>query len=69
MPTRDELYSIMLVDLPGRVLPNPAGEPLTFADLMQCALKFRGFHTEEVPGAGAPVAGESFIPVIRRRRR
>lgn len=69
MNTRDEKYSVLCLDLPGGVLPNPKGSGFTHSDLMQAARKARHFYGENVVGAVAPTAGESFIPVIRRRRR
>ena len=69
MNTGDEKYSVLLLDLPGRVLPTPEATAFTHADLMQFAGKARQFYNDAPAEEGAPVAGEAFIPVIRRRRR
>ena len=69
MNTRDEKYAVICLDLPGRVLPTPEATAFTQADLMQAVGKYRGFYNDTAAGAAAPTAGESFIPVIRRRRR
>ena len=70
MNSGDEKYSVICLDLPGRVLPMPeADAAFTHADLMQAVGKYRGFYNDTAAGAPPPVAGESFIPVIRRRRR
>lgn len=69
MNTGDEKYAVILLDLPGRVLPTPEATAFTHADLMQFAGKAREFYNDTAAGVAAPTAGESFIPVIRRRRR
>ena len=69
MNSGDEKYAVLLLDLPGRVLPTPEATGFTHADLMQVAGKAREFYNDTAAGAPAPTAGESFIPVIRRRRR
>ena len=68
MDTRDARYSVLLLDLWPGVLPNPAGEAFTHADLMQFGRKYREFYNDTA-AEPVPTAGESFIPVIRRRRR
>ena len=68
MNTGDEKYAVILLDLPGRVWPTPEASAFTHADLMQVVGKAREFYNDTAAGA-VPTAGESFIPVIRRRRR
>ena len=68
MNTRDEKYSVVLMDLPGRVLPNPAAAAFTLADLMHAAGKARQFYSDTAAEAEAAAAG-AFIPCLRRRRR
>ena len=69
MNSGDEKYSVICLDLPGRVLPTPEATAFTHADLMQAVGKYRGFYNDTAAGEAAPTAGEAFIPVIRRRRR
>lgn len=68
MTTRDERYSVLLLDLGMGVLPTPEGTAFSQADLFQFVPKYRGFYNDtavtEAAGAGA-----SFLPVLRRRRR
>ena len=68
MNTRDEKYSVVLLDLGMGVLPTPEATAFSQADLMQFVPKYRGFYNDTAAEA-APAAGDSFIPVIRRRRR
>ena len=68
MNTRDERYSVLLLDLGMGVLPTPEATAFTAADLFQFVPKYRGFYDDTTTGAGA-AGGESFIPCIRRRRR
>ena len=67
MNTRDERYSVLLLDLGMGVLPTPEATAFTAADLFQFVPKYRGFYDDGAVSAAA--AGEAFIPVIRRRRR
>ena len=70
MDTRDNRYSVLLLDLWPGVLPTPAAdEAFTHADLMQFGRKYRGFYNDRAAEEAAPVVGEAFIPCIRRRRR
>ena len=68
MNTRDERYSVLLLDLGMGVLPTPEGTAFTAADLFQFVPKYRGFY-DDTTAAPAAAGGESFIPCIRRRRR
>ena len=68
MNTRDERYSVLLLDLGMGVLPTPEGTAFTAADLFQFVPKYRGFYDDTTTVAAAG-GGETFIPVIRRRRR
>ena len=62
--SRDKRFSMMLYDTLGRVFPAPDGT-ISTADRIQWIGKYRG-----IAFAAATVsAGDSFIPVIRRRRR
>lgn len=67
--TRDGRYSVLLLDLGMGVLPTPEGTAFSQADLMQFVPKYREFYNDTAAEEAAPVAGESFIPVLRRRRR
>jgi len=69
MNTRDEKYAVICLDLPGRVLPTPEATAFSQADLMHFARKARQFYSDTAAEAAPAVAGDSFIPVIRRRRR
>ena len=68
MTTRDERYSVLLLDLAMGVLPTPEGTAFTHADLMQFVPKYRGFYNDTAVVAAAAAAA-AFLPVIRRRRR
>lgn len=68
MNTRDEKYAVVLVDLPGRILPNPAAAAFSPGDLMQAAGKARQFYSDVSIGEEA-AAVSAFIPCLRRRRR
>ena len=68
MNTRDEKYSVLVMDWCCGVLPTPEATAFSHADLFQFVPKYRGFYNDTAAEEAA-VAGESFIPVIRRRRR
>ena len=71
MARADDLFSLIALDLPGRVLPFfEESSPLTAADLIQLVGKYRG-QFDDTTGAGAePVTAEgTYIPIWRRRRR
>ena len=68
MNSGDEKLSVLFFDLPGRVWPTPETTAFSQADLMQFAGKYRGFYNDTAAEEVA-VAGGSFIPVLRRRRR
>lgn len=64
--SRDKRFSLMLYDsLIGRVFPLPDAV-ISTADRIQWIGKYRGIAFTVV---SAVVAADSFIPVIRRRRR
>ena len=66
----DDLYSLINLDLPGRVLPLFDGDPLTYADLWQVAGKYRGLYADTAADAAPqPTATIAYIPIWRRRRR
>ena len=74
MITANEKFAMILLDLPGRVLPLPSIGRLEIGDLLQLVGKMRQFgpagQEVEIPPTGtAPPADFPYIPVLRRRRR
>jgi hypothetical protein len=71
MMRSNEKFSMIALDLPGRVLPSPSAGRLEVADLLQLAGKARHFGHDEVetPAPGDETAVSAFIPTLRRRRR
>ena len=65
--TADKRFSMMAYDLViGHVYPAPSGPGISSADAQQWIGKYRGIPFLVISAA---VAAESFIPVMRRRRR
>ena len=54
----DILYSVISLDLPGRVLPLPDGNALTYQDLFQLVGKYAGLATD-TPADAAPAASRT----------
>ena len=71
MARADEFFSLIALDLPGRVLPFfEEASGLTAADLIQLVGKYRGQFDDAAPAGAAPVTAEGvYIPLLRRRRR
>ena len=62
--SRDKRFSLMTYDnMVGRVFPNPDGT-ISTADRIQWIGKYPG-----IAFTSASASAESFIPVLRRRRR
>ena len=64
----DRLASLILLDLPGRLLPTIGPGGFGTADAMQMVGKYRTFVDEGVAEA-APAAEFPYVPILRRRRR
>ena len=71
MARADEFFSLIVLDLPGRVLPFfEESSPLTAADLIQLVGKYRGQFDDTTGAGAAPVTAEgAYVPILRRRRR
>ena len=65
MNTRDEKFSVLLMDLGMGVLPEPDPRGFSAADLMQFIPKYRGFYNDP----GASLENFSYPVTLRRRRR
>ena len=72
MDTANEKFAVMLLDLPGRVLPLPTTGRQEIGDLLQLVGKARQFGPVglevEIPPTGAEEPSV-YIPTWRRRRR
>jgi len=64
----DRLASLILLDLPGRLLPTIGAGGFGTGDAMQMVGKYRTFVDEGVAEA-APTAEFPYVPILRRRRR
>lgn len=64
----DRLASLILLDLPGRLLPTIGPGGFGTADAMQMVGKYRTFVDEGV-AEGAVTPEGVYIPLLRRRRR
>ena len=73
MRTANEKFAMLLLDLPGRVLPLPSTGRLEIGDLLQLVGKMRQFgpagQEVEIPPVSTAVPDFPFIPILRRRRR
>lgn len=70
MNTANEKFAMLLLDLPGRVLPLPSTGRLRHGDLLQLVGKARQFGPDEVdiPAAPTIVIASGGGPRIFRRR-
>ena len=71
MNTANEKFSVINLDMVGRVFPSPSAGRLEVADLLHWVGKARQFGDDEVaiPPAGADAADSVYVTILRRRRR
>jgi len=70
--TANEKFAMLVLDLPGRVLPSPSAGRLEIGDLLQLVGKMRQFGPAGQEVTIPPAVAEEpsvYIPVLRRRRR
>ena len=73
MDTANEKFSVINLDLVGRVLPLPSAGRLEVGDLLQFVGKVRQFGPAglevDIPPTTTATTAEAFVPTLRRRRR